>query len=157
MRMQSWISRCSLTLLFMIYFYLGFAQPLYAVPSVPNEYVVIAQLNLWYYGPAGLTDKGSLIYPDYDPKGGIVFEADWGGERIWRLAPGETTPTLITDRFGNDNSPCVLPDGRIVTLWMNREGGQGFHEIKVMTPDGNAHYMALTDIDVADIGMGCGG
>lgn len=107
--------------------------------------------------PPGLAPGGSLRSPDYAPDGSIVFEGDWNGERVWRLEPGQTTPTLVNESFGNDNSPAVLPDGRIVSLWLGRPEGQGFHEIKVMTLDGSAHYLALTEVDVADIGIGCGG
>jgi hypothetical protein len=57
----------------------------------------------------------------------------------------------------NDNSPCVLPDGRVVSLWLLRPGGSGFHEIKVMDPDGTNQFMALTDVNVFDVGIGCGG
>jgi Tol biopolymer transport system component len=106
--------------------------------------------------PAGLPDEADLHSPDYAPDGSIVFEADWSGEQLWRLAAGATQPARITDTFGNDNSPCVLPDGSIASLWLNRAGGQGYHEIKVMTPDGGSYYMLLTDIDVLDIGLGCG-
>ena len=106
--------------------------------------------------PAGFPDTGNLVYPDYDPEGGIVFEANWDGERIWRLPVGAAAPVAVPAAFSNDNSPCVLPDGRIVSLWLNREGGQGYHEIKVMAADGSEYYMALTGIDMADIGMGCG-
>jgi hypothetical protein len=98
-----------------------------------------------------------LHSPDYSPDGGIVFEADWNGEKIWRLPPGSASPVLITDRFSNDNSPSVLPDGRIVSLWLNRPEGLGYHEIKVMNADGSGYYMAYVDVDVADIGIGCGG
>ncbi len=114
--------------------------------------------------PAGAGVGTALHHPDYMPAQadadccGIVFEADWDNtERIWYLAPSAEEPVLLTDQFGNDNSPCVLPDGRIVSLWLNREGGAGYHEIKVMNPDNPAdYYMALLDVDVLDIGIGCG-
>jgi hypothetical protein len=99
----------------------------------------------------------ALNRPAYAPDGSIVFESDWGGtERIWRLSPGQDEPYLVTDVFTNDNSPCVLPDGRIVSLWLNREGGQGYHELKVMSADGSDYDMLVVDIDLLDGVMGCG-
>lgn len=107
--------------------------------------------------PAGLPTTGALHNPDYAPDGSIVFESDWAGEQVWRLAPGASEPVLVTDEFGNDNSPCVLPNGRIVSLWLGRAGGAGLHEMKVMSPDGGHFFVILTGIDIADVGVGCGG
>ena len=86
-----------------------------------------------------------------------MFEADWSGERIWRLPVGDTEPVLVGD-FGNDNSPCVLPDGRIVSLWLDRQGNvKSLHEIKVMSSDGDTFMILSIKEDVFDIGIGCGG
>ena len=106
--------------------------------------------------PDGWAPGGSLHQPDYAPDGSYVFEADWGAEQIWRLAGQGGQATIIDGQFNNDNSPCVLSDGRIVSLWLDRPGGEGFHEIKVMNADGSSYYMALTGVDVHDIGLGCG-
>ncbi|MBI5306854.1 MAG: hypothetical protein HZB37_00560 [Planctomycetes bacterium] len=107
--------------------------------------------------PDGLPDTGSLHHPDYAPDGSIVFEADWSGERVWRLPVGAAEPVLVGD-YGNDNSPCVLPDGRIVSLWLDRPGNvNSLHEIKVMSPDGSTFKMLFEKKDVFDIGIGCGG
>lgn len=65
-------------------------------------------------------------------------------------------PVKISSNFTNDNSPCVLPDGNIVSLWLNRPGGSGDHELKVMEQDGGSYFMLVTGADVADIGLGCG-
>jgi parallel beta-helix repeat protein len=107
-------------------------------------------------GPAGFPTTGALHQPDYAPDGSIVFEADWEGEQIWRLALGASEPVRVTDAFGNDNSPCVLPDGRIVSLWLNRPEGTALHEIKIMSSDGASFIMVVPDIDVVDAGQGCG-
>ena len=106
--------------------------------------------------PTGLPDTGDLHSPDYAPDGSVVFEADWDGENLWRLSAGATTPVKIPSSLTNDNSPCVLPDGSIASLWLNRPGGSGFHELKVMKPDGSSYYMLVTGVDVLDIGLGCG-
>jgi len=106
--------------------------------------------------PSGLPDTGELHQPDYAPDGSIVFEADWDGENLWRLPSGATSPVKISSAFSNDNSPCVLPDGSIASLWLNRPGGSGVHELKVMKPDGSSYFMLVTGADVEDIGLGCG-
>jgi Tol biopolymer transport system component len=107
-------------------------------------------------GPGG-ANLTALHHPDYAPDGSIVFEADLGDEQIWRLPAGAREPVRVTTQFSNDNSPCVLPDGRIASLWLDRPGGSGAHEIKVMAPDGSSYVMLPTEVDVADIGLGCGG
>ena len=107
--------------------------------------------------PAGYPTTGALHQPDYSPDGSIVFEGNWGNEQIWRLAPSASEPVLVTQEFGNDNSPCVLPDGRIVSLWLDRPSGTGAHEIKVMESDGSSFIMVLPDLDIWDVGIGCGG
>jgi hypothetical protein len=107
--------------------------------------------------PADIVGAVALHHPDYAPDGSIVFEADPTGEQIWRLPAGSTTPVLLGAAFTNDNSPCVLPDGRVVSLWLNRPGSSGDHELKVMTSDGVGYEMLLTSVDVLDGGIGCGG
>lgn len=105
----------------------------------------------------GGSAKESLHHPTYAPDGSIVFEANRGDvEMIWRLAAARSgQPERITTAFSNDNSPCVLPDGTVVSLWLDREGGKGHHELKVMRPDGGEYAVLLPDVDVADIGIGC--
>ncbi len=57
----------------------------------------------------------------------------------------------------DDNSPCVLPDGRIASLWLDRDGNQsGAHELKLMNADGTGGVMLVTEKDIQDIGIGCG-
>ena len=105
-------------------------------------------------GPGG-TATSSLRSPDYAEDGSIVFEADWDGEQIWRLA-GDGPPALVEGDRWNDNSPCALPGGRVASLWLERSGGPGLHEIKVARLDGGGSFLLLVDTDVADIGIGCG-
>ncbi len=84
-----------------------------------------------------------------------MFEADWHGEQIWRLPSGSHQPMLVS-RVQNDNSPCVLSDGRIVSLYLDRPGNRdGVHEIRVAGPAGQNGREILTGVDVADIGIGC--
>jgi hypothetical protein len=106
----------------------------------------------------------------YEANGGIVFEGAYNAnsEQIWRLPPGATVPVLVnTDKdsdsnyiYTDDNGPCVLPDGRIASLWLGRPGaGKGSkesgHEIKVMNPDGSGGEMIVFDRNIDDIGIFC--
>jgi hypothetical protein len=106
--------------------------------------------------PPGLPTTGTVHDPAYAPDGGIVFEADWTGDALWRLPPGVAVPQPVSPTFTNDNAPCVLADGRFVSLWRERPGnGQGLRELKVMTPDGASFVMLVTGVDIEEIG--CGG
>ncbi len=92
-----------------------------------------------------------LNQPDYAPGGSIVFEDAGGAEQIWRMPQGSSTPVKITGTFSNDNSPCVLPDGRVASLWIRDNP----HELKVMQADGSSYFMLMEGIDIRDIGLGC--
>jgi hypothetical protein len=107
--------------------------------------------------PAGLPHAGTLSMPSYAPDGSVYFSADWTGDQVWRLPAGTVKPARVSFQFKNDSSPCVLPNGRIASLWLDRPGGPGLNEIKVMDPDGNRYIMVVTGKDVADVGLGCGG
>ena len=89
------------------------------------------------------------------PDGSIVFEGDWNGEQIYRYT-GSGDPSVINPAYGNDNSPTVLPDGRVVSLWLGREGGPGYHELKIMNADGGGDRMLLINVDISDTGIGSG-
>lgn len=102
-------------------------------------------------------DDTPIFHPRYAPDGSILFEGSGNGEQIWRLPPGSDAPTLVSGQT-NDNSPCVLPGGQIVSLWLQREGNtNGWHELKLTDADGGQYAMLLTGQDVFDIGLGCGG
>ena len=75
--------------------------------------------------------------------------------RRGRPAPRRPLPESVGPGFTNDNAPCVLADGRIASLWLERPGGRSLYELKVMAPDGSAHAMLLTGVDIEAIG--CGG
>jgi hypothetical protein len=106
-------------------------------------------------GPGGSL-RHEVHHPDFAPNGDLVFEADWRGEQVWRLPRGSRTPVLVS-RVHNDNSPCVLPDGRIASLYLDRPGNaRGLHEIRVADANGSHGREILTGRDVLDIGIGCG-
>jgi len=112
-------------------------------------------------GPPGYSPSPAVHSASVAPNGDLIFEAEWGGgERVWRLTPGQPYPVLLNPTLTNDNSPNVLPNGNIVSLWLGSPGGNGLHEIKVMTPDGSRYYMLTSSSspfpEVDDIGLGCG-
>ena len=112
-------------------------------------------------GPPGYSPSPATHSPCLAPTGELIFEAEWGGgERVWKLTPGQTYPTLFDSTLSNDNSPNILPDGNIVSLWLGSPGGNGLHEIKVMLPDASRYYMLTSSSspfpEVDDIGLGCG-
>lgn len=107
-------------------------------------------------GPGNSAGAG-VHHADQAPDGSIVFEAEYAaGEQLWRLPAGGGAPTLIQPDHTNDNSPCVLPDGRVASLWLNRPGSAGDHELKLMAADGSSYVMLVIGADVADVGLGCG-
>jgi hypothetical protein len=113
--------------------------------------------------PPGYLPMHETRSPDYAPDGSIIFEADWttdagdiDDQRIWRLPAGGGTPILISGIEGG-NSPSVLPDGRIVNLWLGRPNSLFVHELTVIDADGGNRYVLVQDVDVADIGVGAGG
>ena len=98
----------------------------------------------------------AVRYADFGTKRDIIFEGDNGSEQIW-IYNRETKKIIIMDESkANDNSPCVLSNGEVVSLWMEREReGDSIHELKVMT--NASHFMAVTNQDITDFGIGCGG
>lgn len=106
--------------------------------------------------PPNIVNLGPLHHAHYAPDGSIVFGAAWDGERIWRKrAPYLTAISMQV--FNGDNSPCVLPDGRIVSLWTGGvQNPSHYHEIKVMSGNGESPQLLLTGRDVSDVGLGCG-
>jgi Tol biopolymer transport system component len=101
---------------------------------------------------AAQASSNFLNQPDYAPDDSIVFEEAGNSEQMWRVPPDSSTPVKITNTFTNDNSPCVLPNGKIASLWIRNS----IHELKVMDADGNNHFMVLPHVDVYDVGLGCG-
>ncbi len=104
-------------------------------------------------GVQGRSDV-ALHHPDYFSDGSIVFEADWSGEQIWRLS-GSGPPVVLANQYSNDNSPCVLQNDCIVSVWLERPGSSGTHELKVMDASGGNFSMLRTDIDIVDTGTSC--
>jgi class 3 adenylate cyclase len=98
--------------------------------------------------PRGLPAAAAIRRPAYGPDGSIVFETTWN-DRIWRLPPGGAAPEEVGPTFAGESGPCVLADGRVASLWTGRPDGEGMREIKVMMPNGDAHVMLVTGVDVS--------
>lgn len=106
--------------------------------------------------PLGGGNNFSARHGDFAPDGSYVFEADWNAEQIWRLDSPLATAEQVFSAHSNDNSPCVLPNGNVASLWLGRPGNPaGLHEIKVTYADGSDFLVVTPDVDVADIGMSC--
>ncbi|MCG3138349.1 MAG: hypothetical protein HJJLKODD_02212 [Phycisphaerae bacterium] len=104
-------------------------------------------------GLEGLPTAVALHHADYTPDGSILFEGQWDAETLWQAAADGSNLQRIGN-LNNDNSPCVLPDGRIASLFF---GDSGFHTLKIMNADGSTYEITYDSTDIADIGLGCGG
>ncbi len=89
----------------------------------------------------------------YRPDGGLVFECHHPGEElVCALPPGAHEPVRVTaSGTSNDNSPCVLPDGRIASLL-----DTGTHVLRVVGPTGGDPVTVYDTQDVLDAGISCG-
>jgi hypothetical protein len=104
--------------------------------------------------PSDLPNGRANHHPSVAPDGTVVFEGDWSGERVWRSSGGSLAP--VAQSYSNDNTPCVLPDGRIASLWLQRPGGPSYHELKLMNGDGTGSFMLVIGVDIIDDGLTCG-
>jgi hypothetical protein len=116
-------------------------------------------------GPAG-AGNWPLHKGNYSPSGALIFEGEWpdGTEIVWEFPADGSPPHKVNEditqdgipEFTDDNTPCVLPNGRIVSLWLGRPAADSRHEIKIMDADGENNAMLVIDQDTLDIGQGCG-
>lgn len=114
--------------------------------------------------PGARFDK---VQNPHDGPDGLLLEASWpvddggGGkppEIIWRLPPGGGEPQPIGAALPNSVAPCVLADGRWLALWLGGpDNPGGAHELTLVAADGSAPVVLTPGVDVADIGLGCGG
>jgi hypothetical protein len=106
--------------------------------------------------PTGARGVSTIQQGDYATTGALVFESDWnGGEQVWSSSNGQFA--VINNAYDDDNSPCVLPGGRVVSLWLGRPDGNGLHELKVMDLNGDHGLVFLPGVDVVDAGYSCSG
>lgn len=110
------------------------------------------------------TSSGPYFHrPSYGPDGTIYFETSWPFERAAYLSPTtnqpvDVEPGALDDHvFGDDNSPCVLPNGQIVSLWLGRPGNvDSLHELKIMPPTAASYFIVMPGEEVFDGGHFCG-
>lgn len=112
-------------------------------------------------GPPDAMPSSEVFSPAYALDSSLLFEAEWGGsEQVWRLPAAGGVPALVEAAAANDNSPAVLPDGRVVSLWLQSAAANGLHAIKVMDADGRNPVMLTSTnspfLEVDDIGIGAG-
>lgn len=104
-----------------------------------------------------ISNAKQIKSPCYDAAGNIYFEGETDAERIWKMANGTGTPTIIKSSFTNDNSPVTTPDGKIVSLYLPNST----HQLKIMQADGSGDVMlsatsgSFTELE--DIGISAGG
>ncbi len=80
-------------------------------------------------GPAGSPLDGALHHADYEPDGGIVFQASWDGA-LWRVPADGGVPQRVGPAAVGDGAPCVLSDGRIASIWSGRPGSDGTPDLE---------------------------
>jgi hypothetical protein len=134
-----------------------YAQPPTSLCEVATDGTGFVEL----LSPSDGPDHGpshALHHPDYTPQGDVVFEADWPSETVWKLPRGTKSAVRLSGPTEtDDNSPCVLPDGHVASLWLGRPGNTGnAHELKIMNANGGGSVMVLTGSDIVDIGISCG-
>ncbi|MEM6992224.1 MAG: hypothetical protein AAF721_17060 [Myxococcota bacterium] len=102
----------------------------------------------------GDSGPADIHHPSYAPDGSLVFEAAWPDNAIWRAGDSLTR----VGEYADDNSPCVLADGNIVSLWTEGpDNPDNLPEIKLMSPDGASFLPLVTGIDIDAYDIGCGG
>jgi hypothetical protein len=115
-------------------------------------------------GPDALASAryDKVQFPHAGPDG-LLFESSWpvdgdSPEIVWLLPKAGGDPVPIGKAFPNSVSPCALPDGRFFVLWLGRSGNDdGAHELTLVARDGTLISVLTPDVDVDDIGIGCGG
>ena len=105
-------------------------------------------------GPYGAPDA-ALHHADYDPEGGVVFQASWDGG-LWRVPAGAADRVEpIGAAPSGDYAPCVMADGRIASLWYGWPSADGTAQVRLRTPDGATYGVLVTGAPLEDIA--CGG
>ena len=119
--------------------------------SGSDSEIVFVENNLHGDGYKELLDSSRLgsgakmLRPSYEANGKIIFEGEVSGELCYRWDPSipDVDPKIINSHYSNDNSCRSLPDGRIISYWMGRQGSAG-HELRVMLENGVHQAVLLT-------------
>jgi hypothetical protein len=91
----------------------------------------------------------------YAADGTLLVEGNLeAGSQIWRVS-GDQAVRVESEDVISEGSPCVLPDGRVASVWAGRLPQASLHELKVTNADGTNPGVVLEGVDVSDIGIGC--
>ena len=91
---------------------------------------------------------------DYTAQGALVAEGNLTEvTQLWTIGKAGDASAVAPDVV-SDTSPCILPDGRIASVWGGRS--PGLHELKIANPDGSNAIVLAPGVDIADVGIGCG-
>lgn len=105
--------------------------------------------------PSTVVSKGPTHHADYLADGSVIFDVAWDEDVLYKVA-GSTVSKVSS--VNNEVAPCGLANGQIVSLWLGRSGNSsGAHELKIMDANTANPRMLLQGVDIADIGIGCGG
>jgi hypothetical protein len=104
--------------------------------------------------PAASTDA-YIGAADFAPNGGLVAEANQNDVVQLFAVTTSGQASVVSADVISDTSPCVLPDGRIASVWAGRDPASGLHEIKIADADGKNPVVLTPGVDVADVGIGC--
>ncbi len=106
--------------------------------------------------PKGASSADAYVgSADFTPGGGLVAEASLADvTQLWTVAPtGQAS--VVAAGVISDTSPCVLPDGRVASVWAGRDPSSGLHELKLANAEGGDATVLTPGVDVADVGIGC--
>jgi hypothetical protein len=149
------------------YFDANHTQILFEGSDMPYSPTAIMQVDLSGANLISIVTNSSGSFtevksPAYLSNGHIVFEAtSQQGEQVWRMPIGGT-PSVVNGAYSDDNSPVVLPNGGIVSLYIG--SGSSIHLLKTMNDDGtNPNVLSNLDanntpiyIEVSDVGISAG-
>lgn len=101
----------------------------------------------------------SISNADFDTQDNVIFQGTFIATWPWRYNRKTAEITLINNKNNNDNSPCVLSNGDIATLWFDRaENNSGNAELKIMNSTGTSQFIAITgEKEIVNSPLGCGG
>ena len=112
--------------------------------------VVVSPTN----APSSIVNKGPTHHPDYLSDGSIAFDTAWDADAVWKVL-GNTISKV--SQVNNNVAPCGLQN-KIVSLWLERSGNtNGYHELIITDNNGANLQTIVENIDIEDIGIGCGG
>ncbi|MCY2954487.1 MAG: hypothetical protein NTU53_21360 [Planctomycetota bacterium] len=130
-----------------------------AIAQVNIDGSAIQTLVTRVNAPADSKADAYLNHPNFTSTPGvIVFGANFtnGADQLWRWATGQTAATPASAAT-SEVSPAVFSDGRIVSLWRNRDGNAGHVlELTLRDADGSYRGTIAPGVDLPNAGIGVG-